>query len=114
MKLLSFASVSLVLPAFLGIAAAGDFNQQVEEAVVFYQQVENAKSIAIGDIDNISVSDDCSSCSGACMSIAGVVTCCKSGQIITGGKCSGEMSSDSDNNNNDSGTDDDTSESKCS
>ena len=94
------------------------FNQQVEDAVVFYQQAEKAKSIAIEDSDNISVSDDCSSCSGACMSIAGVVTCCNNGESIINGKCtSGTSSANKDDNDSDtdSGTDDDTSDSmsKC-
>ena len=94
------------------------FNQQVEDAVVFYQQAEIAKSIAIDDSDNISVSDDCSSCSGACMSIAGVVTCCNNGESIINGKCTGGTSSankDDNDSDTDSGTDDDTSGSisKC-
>ena len=91
------------------------FNQQVEDAVVFYQQAEIAKmkSIAIDDSDNISVSGDCSSCSGACMSIAGVVTCCNNGESIINGKCTGGTSSTNKDDNDsdtgsDSGTDDDT------
>jgi len=104
MKLLSLFSVSLVLSA-LGVAVAGDFNQQVEEAVVFYQhQVENAKSIAIAidDTDN-----DCSSCSGPCMSIAGVVTCCNDGESIINGKCTGGTSSANEDDNTESGSDSD-------
>jgi len=114
MKLLSLFSVSLVLSA-LGVAVAGDVNQQVEEAVVFYQQVENAKSIAIAidDTDN-----NCSSCSGPCMSIAGVVTCCNDGESIINGKCTGGTSStnkDDDDSDSDGGSDDDSSDSmsKC-
>ena len=93
------------------------FNQQVEDAVVFYQQAEIAKmkSIAIDDSDNISVSDDCSSCSGACMSISGVVTCCNNGESIINGKCTGGTSSANKDDDTDSGSDDDTSDSmsKC-
>lgn len=112
MKLLSFASVSLVLLAALGLAAADEphvrsFNQQVEDAVVFYQQAEIAKSI-VNDNDSGSDDDDTSdsmsnnnnnNSSGNgdnCMTVNGVMKCCSGGTLSYNNgkfKCSGEMSS---------------------